>query len=799
MTPVLIRVVAELRAGWRAWLVVAVLVGAFGGVALAAATGARRAETAYPRFVEAMGGSDLTVSVTSSDTVGPEQIRTALRQIARFPQVESSAELAIPAFEVVLASGRRAGFPDLLPVASPDGRLGTTIDRFRILRGRAFDPAVPGEAVVGFAAADRLGLKLGDTVSVLVRDPATYVGTRLPVRLVGVAAAPGEFPSVGDTTPTLRLTPAFYQAHRHTLPPPYTIAVRLRHGSADVAAFRSELRALGPVKVETLLVESVQTASLQRTLRFESGALWLLSALVGGLALAVLGQAAARQVAAGSADNSILWALGMTRPQRVVVSVGQVAVTAAVGAALAAGVAVALSPLTPIGLPRVAELQPGVAANWAILSIGIGVIVVSFLGMSVFPAVAVARRSEGTRSPSSVQVGRPSWLAAAVAKMSRSVPAGIGVRMALDPGNGRTAVPVRSALVATTIAVAATAAGLCFDTSLQRLLGEPALTGLTWDVFFDIEAADDRHAVDIVRNDPAIAVFVRGGLYAVRVRGTPVGAVVGGGDPSWYAVSVGRAPSSDDEIALGAKSMRDLHATIGDLVPVAADDGPGHTQMRVVGTVANPNDPFRPAEVGEGAALTTQGFSRLLRQAGPQNGVIGFLIRFRPGIDKDAALTRLQTNLERDRAYFLPTYRTPLVASLARVAATPTILAILMAGLAVASLLHTLLVSVHRRRHDIAILTALGMRPFQVKRAIAWQATTLCAFALLIGVPLGAIAGRIVWRLFAGHIGAIVIPDLPVPALLLLIPATLALMNLAALIPGGSAYNQPPADALRTE
>ncbi len=58
MAAVWMRLHAELRSRWRAWLALAVVFGVAAGAAIAAFAGARRTETAYPRFVEAQDGFD---------------------------------------------------------------------------------------------------------------------------------------------------------------------------------------------------------------------------------------------------------------------------------------------------------------------------------------------------------------------------------------------------------------------------------------------------------------------------------------------------------------------------------------------------------------------------------------------------------------------------------------------------------------------------------------------------------------------------------------------------------------------
>src|SRR5215211_7398358 len=62
MIAVLARLRSDVRAGWRSWLSLAVLIGLFSGVVLMAAIGARRTATAYPRFLEAVRAEDLLMS-----------------------------------------------------------------------------------------------------------------------------------------------------------------------------------------------------------------------------------------------------------------------------------------------------------------------------------------------------------------------------------------------------------------------------------------------------------------------------------------------------------------------------------------------------------------------------------------------------------------------------------------------------------------------------------------------------------------------------------------------------------------
>ena len=79
--------------------------------------------------------------------------------------------------------------------------------------------------------------------------------------------------------------------------------------------------------------------------------------------------------------------------------------------------------------------------------------------------------------------------------------------------------------------------------------------------------------------------------------------------------------------------------------------------------------------------------------------------------------------------------------------------AIVLALLAVGTLTHMLLTSLRQRRRDLAMLKTLGLLRSQLLQVVSWQASALAAAALLAGLPLGVLAGRWAWVLFARSIG----------------------------------------------
>jgi ABC-type lipoprotein release transport system permease subunit len=130
---------------------------------------------------------------------------------------------------------------------------------------------------------------------------------------------------------------------------------------------------------------------------------------------------------------------------------------------------------------------------------------------------------------------------------------------------------------------------------------------------------------------------------------------------------------------------------------------------------------------------------------------------------------------------------------------TPLVLGAVLALLAVGTLTHVLVIGVRRRRRDLAVLATLGLLRAQLLRVVSWQATALAAAALLVGLPLGLLAGRWAWLVFASSTGVGSQADVPIALVLAVIPVTLILANFIAAGPGWSATRIRPALILRSE
>ena len=252
----------------------------------------------------------------------------------------------------------------------------------------------------------------------------------------------------------------------------------------------------------------------------------------------------------------------------------------------------------------------------------------------------------------------------------------------------------------------------------------------------------------------------------------------------------GRLPRGPREIALSGGELRALHRTVGGLV--RARTTRGVAALRITGQVVlSPEITNEQVALGTGGVMTLAGAGTLSRAPFPVNV---YLVTLRhPG--DPTAMARLERQFP---GVVLPAVAPPEVRDVQGVNNLPLALALVLTLLAVGTIAHTLVTSVRRRRRDLAILKALGFVGRQVRASVAWQATAIAAAGLVVGLPLGAVAGRWAWTALAQ---AFAIQPVPIisAGLLLAVPAVLVLANAVAAIPARTAARTQPGVALRAE
>ncbi|HEX3188291.1 MAG TPA: FtsX-like permease family protein, partial [Streptosporangiaceae bacterium] len=617
MSAVWLRLRADARRRWRAWLGVVVLVGLFGGIVTAAAAGARRTDDAYSRFVVANHGAPYMID----DFIpNPEAAVLDPGTLAALPSIAEADSFRV--FGQVADVG-----PNL--VASPDGHAyGTGLNRLKVLRGRLPDPARADEAVADFTLP---GARVGQRVRVPL-VPSTDGDTHTPdlsaapvsatFTVVGIVAAPAQFPPFAANSyfsgPNYYLTPAFYRTHETSVAALEFSLVRLRPGMA--AAAQRQVEALGRGRQVGVQQLGNQARDVNRSIHLVAVALWLLAGLLLVVAVLVLGQLLARQIALDASDYPVLHSLGMTRRQLAGLAVARRTAIGAAGAALAVGVAIALSPLTPIGLARTAEPAPGFAYDTLVLVTAVAGTTAIAAILASWPSWRAARaaRAAATALGSGSGDGliRRSVVAEASTRAGLPVTLTAGVRMALERGRGPTSVPVRTTIGGAIVGLCAMVASLVFGASLSHLLGSPPLYGVTWDVeiWNNNGPAAVPAAEPVVRADPdvATAAFIQTGID-FRLGGRTVSGFAFTPVKGTFAASMltGREPAAADEVALGASTAAQLGARTGaTLLGNAENERAPQVPVRIVGTAVLPPGDVS-AHLGDGVIVTRQALVRL--------------------------------------------------------------------------------------------------------------------------------------------------------------------------------------------
>jgi ABC-type antimicrobial peptide transport system permease subunit len=823
---------ADLRAKWRALLGLALLLGLIGGVVLTAAAGARRTDTAYPRLLR--WASATQVQLIPGANSFPTDYYTAL---AKLPQVTQLSTEVL--YQVTLPTARHAYTNQVYAISSPDRAMGVSADRVKVLAGRPFNPDAPGQAMIDPQLAALEHVRPGGTLRLLgvpnfpdgtpdfaKRVPVSFLVTAIVVfdnQIVPIGSGSGS----GDSEPTALVSSFPVPGAVTTMSYGNAANVRLRPG-ATVASLSRAASALAQRYKDTgggILVDSQadQVAATQQAIRPQALALAAFAALAGLIALAVIGQLLSRQLALDSAEFPVLRAIGATRASLVALSLTRLALVTLAGGVLAVAIAIAASPLMPIGPARLAEPHPGVEVNFAILGASFAAIALLPLVLLAGPAWGAARQAGGPLGVAEpAQPARWSRIGGALTR-SGSVTGGVGVAMAFEPGRGRTAVPVRSALAGSVIAVAALTAATVFGTSLVTLVSTPHAYGQNWDAQLDLEfgGAPGTIGSRVIAAAPAVAGYASGDYGQLVIDGQVVPAIgvdqpPGGG---YLTMLAGQAPQTPDEIALGAQTLRALHARVGQTIPVtAAPFAAGLPTLRrdmlITGVAVLPafgRGTFPPTDLGTGAVTTA---SVLSVPSVPGSTTLCFsktatcynffLLRYRPGTDAAAATTTLTGAVTRagcppGSCTVTADQRPSDIKDYASVRDTPLVLAAVLIVFAVGTLAHVLFTGVRRRRRDLALLKTLGFARSQVLGVVAWEASAFAVVALLVGLPLGILAGRWAWDYFANAAGAPAGATVPLTAVLLAIPVTVLVANLIAAWPGWTAARLRPAAVLRTE
>ena len=828
---------ATLGRRWGGYLSLALLVGLLGGVALASAAAARRTESSFPVFLASTNPSDLIVQYNTAGQVSYARLPPFAASVGHLRDVRR-VESAFEPITSFLSPGGAPADSSLLNnfrvevLASVDG-LYFTQDRVAVTQGHMADPRRPDQFMLNTEAARMLGLHLGETVplgfytSAQSESPGFGTARVRPVftvraRLTGLVDFNSEIvqDDIDRQQGLLLLTPALSREllRAGTGSGISWFGLQLDHGAGGAATVESEINGqLGQTATALYHVASVTEAQAQSVIEPDWIALAAFALIAGIAALVIAGQAIARLIRVGADDAMVLRALGAGPAMTVADGLAGLLAAVVAGSLLAVGVAVALSPIGPIGPVRPVYPSRGIAPDWTVLGPGCLGLAGILAALAVLLGLRAARHPGPVTSARSAAGSGPMRLAAASGLPPSAV---AGIDFAFDPGRGRGAVPARSAISGTVLAVLMVVATLTFGSSLAALVSHPALYGWNWSYGI---SADGGYATlpqpqlaRRMRSDPDVAAWTLVWLATANVDGHAVPLLFGRPRATVAPPTLsGHAVDGRDQIVLGPATLAQLHERLGGTVTASVGTFV-HARLVIVGTATMPTAGLSQGlhtSLGTGALASAQILGPLT--AGCDGPPAMALIRLRSGVTAaagHASLQRVATAVTRTAAGLpassscrgvtlnvIGVQHPAQIANYRSMGGAPDLLAGGLSVGAFAGLAFTLIASVRRRRRDLAVLKTLGFTRRQLAGTVAWQASVAAVVGIGVGMPLGVALGRFLWTLFARQIYAVPAPAVSVGTLALVALGTILLANLAAAMPGRSAGRTAAALALRTE
>jgi hypothetical protein len=820
---------------WTNYLTIVILLGTIGGLALGSVAAARRTQSSYNTFLASTNPSDLVLTVFAPNIAS---------DLARLPLVK----------HVGVASYGINGFPEgkhglpAFPEAMENGTVTTsgslvdeyfTEDRVALVAGRFANPKKADEFMADPLAAKALGWHLGQYIHMIFFTNAQtsqadfgikYVKPQvnLTMHLVGTIVPNDDvLLDQVDRIPEFTVfTPALTKQLVNNGPNYNQYALQLDHGVRDLSKVEREIiAALPPRTTYAFHVNSVVAAEVNRSLEPESISLSVFGLIAGIAALIIAGGVIARGLQREGEDVDVLRALGGSPSMSMNASLLGPLAAIVVGAALAVGVAIGLSPLSPIGPVRAVYPDGGFAFDWPVL--GYGSLVFLLLLAAISGGIVVRRskrRVSRTRrfAPLGSRAGR------LASDVGLPVTAVVGIRFALESPAERDAAPVRSALLGAVLAVTIAAATLTFGSSLNTLVTHPPLYGWNWNYVLGSNGNGiPPQAARLLSSDPYVAAWSGYNFANAQLDGVTVPIIL-----TTYHAAVtpailsGHEIDGPDQIVLGAETMKQLHKHLGQSVTATYGTKKGYpvyvppTRLTIVGTATLPaigGTLTLHTSMGEGAVIPISieppAFMKILRSKSETlNGRSAIFVRLKKGAPASRALSSLRniarigtreiqaTPVGGGSEVSVASVRYPAeIENYRAIGILPNLLALALALGAVVALGLTLIASVHRRRRDLALLRTLGFTSRQLLSAVAWQASVAGAIGAIFGIPLGILAGRWLWTLFAENIYAVPYPTVPLIAMLIVALSAMVLANIVAALPGRSAARTSAAQVLRGE
>jgi ABC-type lipoprotein release transport system permease subunit len=774
----------SLRMRWRGILVLTLLLAVAAGVGFTALVGARRSGAVVRETMD----EHLQPDVMSLPSVP----HVNWKPIVHLPYVESAGVFAATPLCLDETGGGLEGESGVLCTQPPvSGGWYKTIWRLDTLAGRL--PTRPNEIAINKLAEQQYGWPIGKVLHLegvypdrlndywggKPRGPKPW-GPVFRVKITGIFAGEDAWRVIsgGVGAPGFLCSRSFMPKYGHRIGYLTQAFIRLRDGEQDIPRLQADItRITGDPAFPIRNVAEAQRR-VERSTRVEGGALEVFGAalLVGAGILLVL--ALVRLTEAGADEARTLRTLGMPRRSLVAALAVPGAVVGLAGSLGAIAVSVLTSDRVPIGIARTFDRHGGIKADPLVLVPGGLAILLASVAVSLLVARHIARDRGAQRTARGSRVG------SVVSRLPLPAAAALGVRLAVDPKIGAGG-KVRVGVAGAVVAVLAVVAAFTVRAGLQDTVGNPERVGKSWDLAF---YSDLRPQVLVADDDVAGAALVKRASVDIHRSAVPLFGIAMIGRPLHMSLLSGRAPAAPDEIALGPSTADLLGLHVGD--SAAAVAGARRT-LHVVGIALLWEEGGHSA-YDEGGWTTARGFQSLRP---PEVQWTYYFIDVRDGVDP----TAVRRHIEKAGGVFDPGWPAPAaVVNLRTARNLPSILGIVLACLGATGLAYAL-ASTRRKKHDLALLRALGMPASGARAVLLWQAASIAIIGLIVGLPLGLLAGRLVWNSIADSMPVEYVAPFPLVPMLIVVPAALLVGLAVALWPARVDLRPAPASVLRTD
>jgi putative ABC transport system permease protein len=384
-----------------------------------------------------------------------------------------------------------------------------------------------------------------------------------------------------------------------------------------------------------------------------------------------------------------------------------------------------------------------------------------------------------------------------------SLPARLAIRLRLSPVivlgvKDAFARPLRAILTTfgLSLTVLMVVFTLCVKNTAQSFLTDPAMRGMTWDVYVvrgNLSDAETQKILELPEIQPYLSAYYMEFWTEAKIVGSSdsIGtrALSGAYDQFDIVTPQGRMFSAPNEAVVGIGLLNKLNLKVGDELHFLVDGKP--LDLHIVGQYV---------EMSNSGEMAMYSLDTLHQQTGSDAEPGEYLLKLAPGAD-GAALKAALLRLSNEQFQVDVNTNTP-PALLDQLNFVLLGLNIVLVAIGLVNLLNTTLLGVRERMRDLGLLKTIGLSPRQMVVSVSVGVGILALLAAAVGIPLGLFISKTLFAYISNSMMGLGIElnvSLAWWQIALLVPGAVILALLGGLIPARWAAAVKVVDALRYE